>query len=74
VPFGVDERAETLARTVIERMGGVGLFCLELFLLPDAVVLINEVAPRPHNSGIIRLMPVVSPSSNNKSERCAVCP
>jgi 5-(carboxyamino)imidazole ribonucleotide synthase len=45
------ERAETLARAVIERMDGVGLFCLELFLLPDGIVLINEVAPRPHNSG-----------------------
>jgi 5-(carboxyamino)imidazole ribonucleotide synthase len=51
VPSGVVERAETLARTVIERMDGVGLFCLELFLLHDAGVLINEVAPRPHNSG-----------------------
>ena len=51
VASGVAERAETLARGVIECMDGVGLFCLELFLLPDAVVLINEVAPRPHNSG-----------------------
>ncbi len=32
-------------------MDGIGLFCLELFLLPDQRVLINEVAPRPHNSG-----------------------
>jgi 5-(carboxyamino)imidazole ribonucleotide synthase len=45
------EQAETLARAVIERMDGVGLFCLELFQLPEAVLLINEVAPRPHNSG-----------------------
>lgn len=48
---GVVEQVETLARAVIERMEGVGIFCLELFLLPEAVVLINEVAPRPHNSG-----------------------
>jgi 5-(carboxyamino)imidazole ribonucleotide synthase len=51
VESGVVEQAETLARAVIERMEGVGIFCLELFLLPEAVVLINEVAPRPHNSG-----------------------
>ncbi|HKT34677.1 MAG TPA: 5-(carboxyamino)imidazole ribonucleotide synthase [Nitrospira sp.] len=51
VPASVVERAETLSRSVIERMDGVGLFCLELFLLPDATLLINEVAPRPHNSG-----------------------
>ena len=48
---GVAERAEKLARAVIERMQGVGLFCVELFLLPDNGVQINEVAPRPHNSG-----------------------
>lgn len=47
----VVERAEMLARSVIERMEGVGIFCLELFLLRDAGVLINEIAPRPHNSG-----------------------
>jgi 5-(carboxyamino)imidazole ribonucleotide synthase len=50
-PSGVFERAEALARAVIARMDGVGLFCLELFLLPDGLLLINEVAPRPHNSG-----------------------
>ncbi len=44
-------RAEALARAVIERMQGVGLFCLELFQLPGGELLINEVAPRPHNSG-----------------------
>jgi 5-(carboxyamino)imidazole ribonucleotide synthase len=32
-------------------MQGVGVFCLELFLLSQDIVLINEVAPRPHNSG-----------------------
>jgi 5-(carboxyamino)imidazole ribonucleotide synthase len=47
----VVERADALARAVIERMGGVGVFCLELFLLPEGILLINEVAPRPHNSG-----------------------
>jgi 5-(carboxyamino)imidazole ribonucleotide synthase len=50
-PAGVVAGAEALARAVIERMDGVGLFCLELFLLPDGLLLINEVAPRPHNSG-----------------------
>ena len=51
VPPVVVEQAETLARAVIERMDGIGLFCLELFLLPGNVLQINEVAPRPHNSG-----------------------
>ena len=51
VPSSVMERAAELARALIERMEGVGLFCIELFLLPGGELLINEVAPRPHNSG-----------------------
>lgn len=47
----VAERAEQLGRAVVERMQGVGLFCLELFHVPGGDLLINEVAPRPHNSG-----------------------
>jgi 5-(carboxyamino)imidazole ribonucleotide synthase len=51
VPSPVVERSADIARAVVARMDGIGLFCLELFLLPDQRVLINEVAPRPHNSG-----------------------
>jgi len=47
----VAEGAEKLARDVVERMQGIGLFCLELFQLAGGSLLINEVAPRPHNSG-----------------------
>jgi 5-(carboxyamino)imidazole ribonucleotide synthase len=47
----VTERADTLARQVVERLEGVGVFCLELFQLPSGELLINEIAPRPHNSG-----------------------
>lgn len=45
------ERAATLARQVVDRLEGVGVFCLELFQLPSGELLINEIAPRPHNSG-----------------------
>lgn len=51
VPSGVVEEAEKLARSVVERIGGIGVFCLELFQLASGELLINEVAPRPHNSG-----------------------
>ncbi|HEY6085084.1 MAG TPA: 5-(carboxyamino)imidazole ribonucleotide synthase [Nitrospira sp.] len=44
------EGAGKLARQVIERLDGIGVFCVELFLLPDGELLINEIAPRPHNS------------------------
>lgn len=43
-------RAEAAARGA-PSMGAVGVFGVELFLLADGSVLINEVAPRPHNSG-----------------------
>jgi 5-(carboxyamino)imidazole ribonucleotide synthase len=55
VPASVDpgtaERASALAVSVVEAMGGVGVFCIELFLMRDGALFINEVAPRPHNSG-----------------------
>ena len=45
------ERAASLGRQVVDRLEGVGVFCLELFQLPSGELLINEIAPRPHNSG-----------------------
>ncbi len=45
------ERAAILAGSVVEALDGVGVFCVELFLMPDGRLFINEVAPRPHNSG-----------------------
>ncbi len=43
--------AEKLARTAIEAYDICGLLAVELFLTPDHHLLVNEVAPRPHNSG-----------------------
>ena len=47
----VAERAAALALQVVDRLEGVGVFCLELFQLSNGELLINEIAPRPHNSG-----------------------
>ena len=44
-------RAEEIARGVLEALDVVGVLCVELFLGPDGALLINELAPRPHNSG-----------------------
>ncbi len=49
--LAVAEQAATLGRQIVDRLGGVGVFCLELFQLPGGELLINEIAPRPHNSG-----------------------
>jgi 5-(carboxyamino)imidazole ribonucleotide synthase len=55
VPASVDAavaaRAGALAREIVAALDGIGVFCIELFLMPDGRLLINEVAPRPHNSG-----------------------
>jgi len=49
--LAVAEQAAALGRQVVDRLEGVGVFCLELFQLPNGELLINEIAPRPHNSG-----------------------
>lgn len=51
VPTTVAEQAATMARSAVQALDGVGVFCVELFLMEDGRVLVNEVAPRPHNSG-----------------------
>lgn len=55
VPADVSEavahQAEHVGRAAVEALEGVGVFCVELFVLADSRVLINEIAPRPHNSG-----------------------
>ncbi|HWV33201.1 MAG TPA: ATP-grasp domain-containing protein, partial [Dyadobacter sp.] len=47
----VNVKAQEIARKTAEAFQIVGLLAVELFLTPDGEVLINEVAPRPHNSG-----------------------
>jgi 5-(carboxyamino)imidazole ribonucleotide synthase len=51
LPSATAERAAAIARSAIEAVDGVGAFGVEMFLLRDGDVCINELAPRPHNSG-----------------------
>jgi len=44
-------RAEALAVRTVEAMQGVGVFGIELFLTEEGELLVNEIAPRTHNSG-----------------------
>ena len=54
-PARVDESvaraAVDYARRAVEAIDGVGIFGVELFVTADGRVLVNEMAPRPHNSG-----------------------
>ncbi|HWL50943.1 MAG TPA: 5-(carboxyamino)imidazole ribonucleotide synthase [Chthoniobacteraceae bacterium] len=45
------ERARKVAVAVAEALDLVGLLAVEMFLLPNGGILVNELAPRPHNSG-----------------------
>ena len=54
-PSSLDSRlaaqAVELARLVLDRLLVTGVVCVEMFVAPGGRLLINEVAPRPHNSG-----------------------
>lgn len=47
----VAREARELARAVVEALDVVGVLCVEFFVEPGGRLLINELAPRPHNSG-----------------------
>jgi 5-(carboxyamino)imidazole ribonucleotide synthase len=55
VPARIDPALEQAARAaalrIAERMNYVGVLCVEFFVLTDGRLLVNEIAPRPHNSG-----------------------
>ncbi|CAK7270188.1 hypothetical protein SEPCBS57363_003978 [Sporothrix epigloea] len=47
----ISEKAQAVACRVIDQLWGRGVFAVELFLTADDEILVNEIAPRPHNSG-----------------------
>lgn len=51
IPEGASERAEDMARQIAVALDVVGLLAVEFFLLADGGLIVNELAPRPHNSG-----------------------
>lgn len=55
VPARIDEhtynKARGIARDVIDAFNGIGVFGVEMFLTSDGSIMVNEIAPRVHNSG-----------------------
>lgn len=47
----IQEEASDMAASCVEALDGVGIFGIEMFLTGDGKILVNEIAPRPHNSG-----------------------
>lgn len=71
VPPKAAREAVEIARAVAGKLDVVGVFCVEFFLQPDGSLLINEIAPRPHNSGHFSIDACVS--SQFEQQLRAVC-
>jgi 5-(carboxyamino)imidazole ribonucleotide synthase len=51
IPAALAKQAQELALAIAQVLGVVGLLCVEMFVAMDGRLLVNELAPRPHNSG-----------------------
>lgn len=71
VPVEVAARAVEIARGVLEALDVVGVLCVEMFLERDGGLLVNELAPRPHNSGHLTVDAAVT--SQFEQQARAVC-
>jgi 5-(carboxyamino)imidazole ribonucleotide synthase len=67
----VEREAEEIARGILEQLGVVGVLCVEFFLTKVGKLLVNELAPRPHNSGHLTIDAAVT--SQFEQQLRAVC-
>ena len=51
IPVEIEKKAYDVAKDVIHKLDLIGLLAVEMFLTKDGEILVNEVAPRTHNSG-----------------------
>lgn len=51
IPADVELKARSIAKQLVEKLEIIGLLAIEMFYLTDGTIWINEIAPRPHNSG-----------------------
>ncbi|WP_291777343.1 5-(carboxyamino)imidazole ribonucleotide synthase [Cecembia sp.] len=51
IPVEVENKAQEIAKSVIQKLDLVGILAVELFVTKAGEILVNEIAPRPHNSG-----------------------
>src|SRR5574343_735228 len=51
LPAALATQAVAATRAIAEGLGYVGVLCVEFFVLQDQTLVVNEMAPRPHNSG-----------------------
>ncbi|MDA8277793.1 MAG: 5-(carboxyamino)imidazole ribonucleotide synthase [Actinomycetota bacterium] len=67
----VAQRAQQIAEAVANAVGSVGVLAVEMFLTRDGEVIVNELAPRPHNSGHLTIEAMVTSQFENHVR--AVC-
>lgn len=70
-PTRLASSARELAVQIARSIGLVGLLCVELFVEPDGSLVVNELAPRPHNSGHVTFDAAVT--SQFEQQLRAVC-
>ena len=71
VADAVHAEAVRITREIAEAFGYVGTMCVEFFLAADGKLLVNEIAPRPHNSGHLTFGPAAA--SQFEQQVRAVC-
>ena len=71
IPAHIAAEAVDMTRCVLERLGVVGVLCVEFFVTREGRLLINELAPRPHNSGHLTVDACVT--SQFEQQLRAVC-
>ncbi|KEY71288.1 hypothetical protein S7711_08869 [Stachybotrys chartarum IBT 7711] len=67
----ITKEASLVASNVVRTLKGRGVFAVELFLKEDGSILVNEVAPRPHNSGHLWIE-AVPYMSQFKAQLCSI--
>ena len=50
-PLAIQQKAETIAKNIASSLNITGLLAVEMFITKNGDILVNELAPRPHNSG-----------------------
>ena len=50
IPASLESKAQDIARRIAEKMSLEGILAVEMFITRDGTLLVNELAPRPHNS------------------------
>jgi 5-(carboxyamino)imidazole ribonucleotide synthase len=50
-PVAIQQKAETIAKNIASSLNITGLLAVEMFITKNGDILVNELAPRPHNSG-----------------------